>query len=806
MSYESNIFKIENLRDLSTSYRLLEIEGIDSESEDFDSNIQYIIRTLSFSLKHPITVIQKDKIPFLVIKDDCAIQESIPKEGLGVKRGHNVFFKDIGESFFLDFITSDPNIRQIILRFLQFDLNGEIDRNRRLWSPKSGEAFYSKTSRSGSVEIEIYNGFMPRIVDLDDAGFGISIDITKKYVDRKPLNHILHPKEFKRLKWQKRHLIYRYGQKWYEIIPHELSKLPLAKYMFDRDGVSTSLLEDIRSLYNGTMPPYLAELPDSASVIIYRTNELKVRGAVSAMCFQTYDTSDPLIKRLHRRSIIDPFYRRRQIRIVRNNYLRKLRFGNNTLKISSQPYSPKTIRIAAPDLLFNKDTMLSTNGNPNANSIVTIDKLGYERKRLLTETDLGFYTNARFGPQYLLIPESVHNTFANEKYFVKDLKYWVNKMHKTDAGWKPIVIPYDDRNKKDPISIGIEILKKLGKEAANSIASGHALAMLPSHLERDPKMHDEAAAMVVSDCDRDYNIRTSIMHTATLKKCFNYKENGGKAIYYIHPNQKRLYRRYLIGIAINQVLLNNERWPFVLSNPLNTDLVIGIDVKRNIAGFTFVDKYSKNILPDIDRSNNKERLSAKLVSRVLTKNIHHLASKLEYPINSITIHRDGRLFQEEINGIKQAITRLTDDFGVIQDDVEVNLVEIPKNSKVPFRLFSVQGEYDILNVMEDNGLVLNPEIGTYTIINESDAYVCTTGREFTRPGTSKPLLVRYRCGKMKFEDIIQDLYYLTHLTFTKPDDCSRNPLSITMTDKRINLLGSDYDQEEAKLQKTLNRL
>ncbi len=37
-------------------------------------------------------------------------------------------------------------------------------------------------------------------------------------------------------------------------------------------------------------------------------------------------------------------------------------------------------------------------------------------------------------------------------------------------------------------------------------------------------------------------------------------------------------------------VLLNCRWPFVLAEPLHADLTIGIDIKNNTAGFSFVFK------------------------------------------------------------------------------------------------------------------------------------------------------------------------------------------------------------------------
>ena len=69
MITESNLFRIENLDDLSSSYVLFEIFGLKEMDEDYDTNVQYIIKSLSYSLKHPITVIFKEKKTFSGCKE-----------------------------------------------------------------------------------------------------------------------------------------------------------------------------------------------------------------------------------------------------------------------------------------------------------------------------------------------------------------------------------------------------------------------------------------------------------------------------------------------------------------------------------------------------------------------------------------------------------------------------------------------------------------------------------------------------------------------------------------------------------------
>lgn len=806
MRKEINVFPIKNLHELSAQYRLLKIVGLNSEGDDYDSNVQFIIRKLSYTLKHPVTVVHQDGIPYLVLKDDPVTLEALPMDGFEVRQNAFVFFEDSGRPLYLDFEKPDKVTRQIILRFLQFDLSGEISKNQYLWQPGSGDAFFSKKpwDLEDSTLVDVHNGFNCRAVELPTGGFGLCVDTTNKYVSKEPVSTHLTKAEFNKLKREKCRLVYRYGSTWFEIRPDELNDLPVSKYYFRRDNEKLTLLDDVKRRYNGTLPPEVANLPDDAAVLIYRNKDNEPKAAVAAMCYRTFDTEDPEVGKLHDLSIVKPFYRRRLIRVVRKNYLSKLRFGNIQLELAWNPMRMEVEVFDAPDLLFYDDLVLSSTQATTANVTVQLNKLGKERIDLLLNSKVGFYTRSPYDRQYVVIPETLFNTYGGKQYFLKDLTACVDQMHPTERGWKPTIIPYDDRNNRRSVEISLEILDKL-KQHISTPSKAYAVVILPSRLQRNKREHDEAAAAVVSECLKQFRINASIMHTEILDRSFRHIRDNGHGHYVLKSDKrtKGRYKGYIRGVAINQVLLNNERWPFILSSPLKADLLIGIDVKQHVAGFTFIDKQSKYIFPVADSSSDKEKLSAEQVGRVIAKGIKQMSAITNHVIKDIVIHRDGRIFKSEINGINEAISHLRSE-EIIDEQAEIHFVEIPKKSKIPFRIFDVKDRYDVLKVKKDNGSALNPRMGTYTILNEKEGYVCTTGREFPKGGTVNPLYVRYHHGSMPFKDILNDIYFLSHLAYTKPDDCSRTPLTIKITDRKINLLGSKYEEARMKLLQVLN--
>lgn len=100
----------------------------------------------------------------------------------------------------------------------------------------------------------------------------------------------------------------------------------------------------------------------------------------------------------------------------------------------------------------------------------------------------------------------------------------------------------------------------------------------------------------------------------------------------------------------------------------------------------------------------------------------------------------------------------------------------------------------------------NPQIGCYYIIDENLAYVCATGRAFPHEGTTRPLAVRRVSGELGMVDCLSDLYALTTLAWTKPDDCSRYPITLKLCDRYLTEDATDYDEDALRRAEVLSEL
>ncbi len=69
---ETNVFPISNLPELSSRYRLYRIRGLSSDQEEYEPNIQSLIRKLSYLLRSPVTVTNYKGEMHLAIQEGSA--------------------------------------------------------------------------------------------------------------------------------------------------------------------------------------------------------------------------------------------------------------------------------------------------------------------------------------------------------------------------------------------------------------------------------------------------------------------------------------------------------------------------------------------------------------------------------------------------------------------------------------------------------------------------------------------------------------------------------------------------------------
>jgi hypothetical protein len=767
---ETNIFPVLNIGALTLRYDTYRVRGLRRDHDEYFQNRDSLTRDLSFRLKVPVQIVERAGEPCLVVPDGTA---NLPEKFALVRT--YVYFDKIASGTPLDFSARTPEDDLICLRFIQFMIQAPLWRDTRLWQPSSGMGFFEKTPAEQDGGIGRYRGFAVRAVIGPSGRIGLCLDVHSKYVRTEPLPVHLNRLTFRQYEGQ--HCIYRYGHTWYEVRIDSLSDLNISEEQVRTSEGPVSLIDFIARETRKPLPPELANLPHDAAVVRYRNNRGEDRAAPAGLCHVVCDNQD---NNLHERAIMPPHVRREKIRRYAGEYLKELRFKDICLKVSGEPERIEQKFLRVPDLEFGHGRRLSVQGTAGA-SQVGLDSLGRKRIDMLRDDRAGFYVKEKFRRQYLILPQSVWDSWGER--FVADLTRAVDDLYPEGGGYRPEIITYKDRGPRTYRDQGKTILEAVGDRF---MESAYALVMVHPTKDRKTREHDLLAAMVIREL-RKKDIYAAVNHSEMGER--SYVLIPGKTPRYeVRDKQRGRFMGYLRNVALNKILLTNSLWPFVLATPLHADVTVGIDVKNQTAGFTVIGRNGSFVKSYCQPSRQKEKLLKEQVFTHLAQIVREEQIRLGRPVTSIVVHRDGRCWQSEIDGAIAAVEKLKKE-GVIAPEGKLTILEISKSAPVRLRLFEVQRTHG------PRPFVQNPQVGLYTIVNGKDGYLCSTGRAFPRRGTVQPLHVRCVLEGVPFVQALEDVYALTVLAWTRPEDCSRYPVTLKLTDRWLGEEASEFDEE-----------
>lgn len=779
---ETNIFRIENLEGYSAQYRLHPIRGLAPDDEDYFRNLHTLSYRLARELRTPATFLQRDGKAFVVLRSDAAT----PKSSYSLVRATAVLDapSDIME---LDFSKLDPETRPIALRFLTFVVQGAFWKHHDLWQPHAGGTFFEKSADAVNNGVGVHRGFLARVIDLGSEGFGVCVDVRHKYVSIRPLPVNLSRKLFNE-QFKTRHAIYHYGRDWFQIRLEECNDLSVTEHSISADGKRWTLLEYVLAHTTKPHTAELANLPKDCSVVHYFNGSSQKMAAPSALCFPVFDTESPQVRREHARTIIPPHVRLSIIDEVTAKYLRKLKLDGQDFSLSAIPVTPPKRMFGMPDLEFGHGRVLTANGTPAAIQ-VGIEEVGKKRIALLRDKSVGFFSTGALQQQFFLIPQSIYGSWGPQ--FLTALAAAVDAFYPLEHGFSPRVISYNDSRGPTWVDQAQAIIAA-AREA--EISRGFAVIMLHQPGTRQPRKQDQLAAYVTRKFFEEFDIRAATMHSETGSNSYTLvHQKNGSAAYLPHQDRRSKLDAYLRVVALNKVLLSNEKWPFVLAQPLYADVTVGVDIKSQHVGFTLIGRGGRYIDTRIRRTRFREQLRADEFEKHLFEIIKQYHEREGEFATNIVIHRDGRMFETERFGAAKALTRLKEN-GFVAPTAALTCVEIGKHSYTSVRLFDVRKERGRPDY------VRNPHIGQYFIPTADEGYLVSTGYPFDRVGTVLPLHVRRVEGPLPMEKLLQDIFWQTTLAWSRPDDCSRYPVTIKINDRRLFEDAGEYDEIEIELQ------
>jgi Piwi domain len=770
MHHETNLFVIENAAELKARFRRCRVRGLNSEHPEYHRNKDRL-HGLARDLKRPVTVIEERSELFLIVPADVV---AIPAEYALVGCVAQLEMEDA--IFELNFAAPAPEHIAIALNFIRHAAENRLIADRALWRPRAGQGFLERVPEKISDNILKYNGFRVRPMRTAEGTLALCVDATACHTMARPLPKKLDRDPFAR-EVKGRHCIYHFGDRWYEIVVTGLSDLTVERHTFSLNGKPRKLLEHILDEAEKPLGPELTQLRGDEAVVLYPNYQGEERAAPTSLCFPVIGSAES--GRHHASTLLDPQSRRPRIAIFVANYLTGMRLDGVPVKLADRGHRHAKQIFQVPDIELGSKQRLSVRQTSGALD-VDIGELGKRRSALLRDRRCGFYQNDPLDHQIFIVPRSVYDSFGHQ--FVKDLGNEVDSYLGKPNSYEPQVIVYNDVGKRR-FALQAQTILEAVSQAKPRV--GYALAMIHRPEDQKRGVEDPLAALVSQRLRDQWSLQTAVIHTDTPRRAYREVHTPSGRQYSVDPQQSRRFSGYLKNVAVNHVLLNNQRWPYVLATPLHADVVIGIDVKSNTCGLLAIGRNGRDVRFQSHTSRQKECLLEGQIATYLVDILSAEHQARRTLIESVVIHRDGRVFASELKGVAKAVTKLKRD-GVLTSGAEISVLEIGKTSPAPLRLFEVTDVPDETQ---------NPPVGAWYAVDGAEAYVCTTGKPFLRQGTARPLHIHRVYGSMPIGKLAEDVYALSTLAWTQPETCSRTPVTLRLTDRFLTGEAGEYDAD-----------
>lgn len=773
MTIETNIYAIDGLSKLSVQYSVFKIVGLTPTHSSYHGNVQTLIDRLSRAMKAPVTTIERSGERHIVIPTDAGQPPIVKLVGAAA------ILKPTGETIDLDFGHETDGYDSLRQRFLQFVIQSPLRNRGSLWQPKSGQPFFQKTPNETIDGIDLFHGASLRVVPSPAGGWGLCVDIRSKLVRARPLSQRLTAEEVKRLVG--RSLVYRFGHQWFEVTLQGVADIDISERFLPEGDAVVSILEYLNLKTRKPVPAGLANLDPAGTAIFYRTDGPAAKYAPAGLCHLVEEPHTKDGARFQSKAILAPHVRVRFAEKFITEHLSRLQLGNVILKVSNRPVRSDGQCFEIPQFRFGRNHVLVTGDPASDRNATRLQDLGRRRSALLNDRRAGFFTQTLLNRQYLVLPTSVANSVGPA--FVDDLKRIVSQLYPQGGPYEPEIIVYDDLNARRNFVEQAHAIK--AALAHGNTKPGNVLVMIHDLSHRSSRVADQLEAMIVKDFPLEFDLVASVIHTKTALETYRFAPGRNEPVYQVDPAKKNRLNSYLRNVALSKVLLANGKVPFVLNAPTNGQVFIGIDVKHNTAAFSLVTDGGSIIHNKTWKSRQKEQLTAEQVEKYLVELMGIEARSFSSPPREIVIHRDGRAFPSEIQGLRNGCARLAEQ-GVISPAFNLTVIEIKKSGPVTLRLFDIA-------MADGRRRTSNPTVGTWQKLNDNEGFVCTTGEPFGRRGTARPLHVVRVYGDMSINHCVEDVFKLSCLAWSSPEGGTRLPASIKLCDRVLFEDAADYD-------------
>lgn len=760
----SNLYPVLNQESLSISYRLVDVEGefgLGSDDPDLAvKNLNILVKKIAFGQKLPVTIVHGGERPVLAVAADRPIERCDYQ-----LTPHVVTLRPRNEVHRVSFKDLDSSTLNIALSFLGWELRGHLYQRADLWQNASNTFFSKKPVNAGDRrrQMDIYGGFSPRFVMVQGT-IHLSVPVVYCYADSRWADEAFDERTIRSLGGRK--MLYHYGSRLFPIKFQRRTGKSIREQGFIAAGSNkVAHVYDWTRAKVGTSPGGRPLVPESPAIQYKNLGNDQERYGALSLCKLMLTNDDPRVAMSRREHQRLPDERIAASTRVVDRYLSNLTLSGNAVKIGRNPRSSAPKRFLYPAIQFGNGKVLRVDENYQRGDVALKD-LAAARTKLLEDGKVGFAVVSELDDQILLVPRSLGESLA------EDLKLRIEAMVSklVRAPYKLRLARYHDQN-KHTLRDQVDSVRQTLDE--NEINGARGLLVLPFHAKRD--LHNYLK--------RSLREQFQFQCMASEKVTRFYHTNASSSSTVV-PGQESRFRSYLSNTVMGLMIVNRQ-WPWVLHGRTHHDCYIGLDVLNHTAAMTFFYEGGRVCAMRDQLSGDKERLSRGVVAKLVYEGLLQDLPDLDEPPRSIVLRRDGRLFESEWRGLKDAVQRLIDE-GWLPKDLCLGAVEVPKHHSYGVRLVDTSPD----------GL-RNPMLGSWEYLSATEGIVCTTGWPFHVPGTVEPLFVRVARGGLDIAWVLEDTFRMSQHCWPMPRGCMRLPIDLKLCDEHLRAFAAFADEDLA---------
>jgi hypothetical protein len=773
MSELLNLFPVSNQKQLSLSYRLLEIGDL-PRTQSFHANLQRARRYVNQEYGTPAVLRKHDDGKYYLaiaptVKKDSNLPESLQISGI---QGITISLTLHNQLTTITLSKMDAIQAHLVEEFLSFELRSAFRSCQDLWRGASPFVYYTKQPvplATDNHHVCIYPGFRYRVRVIDGEIY-FALDVTHVSIDSRTFaERIAKGEEWRH--FQGRHFLYEFGPLWYFMQLQEVShsSIGVAKFEHpDKPGIHVSVHD--YTLEKWGDHPKVKQLDPDSSALVYNNPGQKdqLYGAVMLARLR-YNTAET--EQLHSETILEPDERLKgQKQTIAQYCDNRIELNGQKVRISQKAKAINANTFPIPAFKFGNNQIL------NLDSSSDLQKMLSDRKKWLRSSTIGpFESQPASMSQFILAPLGVGTDEDLMERLRQDISQAVNNISQQD--YDPNVVIWDDSRAKTIPQVKRELEQhKQFMESAGGLAC--ALVILPDGYS--PSDLGKLRRHVKKMLDP---VRTKCIQASEVTKYLRRTPDG-----YVVSNN--IYWSYLFNTALKLLVVSGAK-PWVLADALHYDLYIGIDVLNTTAGFSFLGVGGELLQFRPFTSGDQEKLSASEIAEVLLNNLPRFIERLREKTGRLPrhmiIHRDGRSYDTELEGYQHVIGELQSN-RLLLSDARCGIVEIHKSNSESLRMFNWY-----------QARAGNPKVGRYHVFNKDWGLVATTGYPVLTQGTAAPLSAHIAYGNLEIEKVLQDIFNLSMLSWTKPDGVQSTPITIKIIDDWLEPIGADVDENEGLL-------